>query len=63
MVIGFDGGEEARCVFGIDIIFTLRLEPEIPEGLAEFQNAGLREIPHQTHRTCNCFSSAEICFS
>lgn len=63
MVIGLDGGEEARWVFGIDIIFALRLESEIPEGLAEFQHAGLREISHQAHRTCNSFSSAEIRFS
>ena len=36
-----DGGGEVRWVFGIDVIFTLRLEPEIPKGLAEFQQAGV----------------------
>jgi hypothetical protein len=41
MINEVDGGEEARWVLGIDIIFALRLEPEIPKGLAKFQQAGV----------------------
>jgi hypothetical protein len=41
MINELDGGEEARWVLGIDIFFALRLEPEIPKGLAEFQQAGV----------------------